>query len=100
MDAGSVALATQPPEEACEFVWDGVAFSTAYFDRRGDGTLALQGHSHMGERLRMEDGGITRFHTAPAVAPQDWAPWPNGIVVYTVTGDSIDDGDTLILEER
>ena len=63
-------------------------------------TLALQGHSHMGERLRMEDGGITRFHTAPAVAPQDWAPWPNGIVVYTVTGDSIDDGDTLILEER
>ena len=43
VDAGSVALATQPPEEACEFVWDGVAFSTAYFDRRGDGTLALQG---------------------------------------------------------
>lgn len=60
-------------------------------------TLALQGHSHLGERLRMEDGGVTRFHTAPAVARQDWAPWPNGIVVYTVKGDSIDDGETVPL---
>lgn len=34
---GSTALATQPPEEACEFEWDGVEFSTAYFDRRADG---------------------------------------------------------------
>jgi Icc protein len=63
-------------------------------------TLALQGHSHMGERLRMEDGGITRFHTAPAVARQDWAPWPTGIVVYTVKDDSIDDGEMLVLEEK
>ena len=63
-------------------------------------TLALQGHSHMGERLRMEDGGITRFHTAPAVARQDWAPWPTGIVIYAVKDDSIDDGETLVLEER
>ena len=37
--AGATALATQPPEEACEFVWDGVSFSTAYFDRRADGTV-------------------------------------------------------------
>jgi hypothetical protein len=37
--AGSTALETQPPEEACEFVWDEVAFSTAYFDRAEDGTF-------------------------------------------------------------
>jgi hypothetical protein len=37
--AGATALATQPPEEACEFLWDDVAFSTAYFDRRADGTF-------------------------------------------------------------
>jgi 3',5'-cyclic AMP phosphodiesterase CpdA len=61
-------------------------------------TLALQGHAHMGERLRMEDGGITRFHTAPAVAPQPWAPWPTGLVVYTVKDGVIDDGETLPLE--
>jgi hypothetical protein len=35
--AGATALATQPPEEACEFIWDGVEFSTAYFDRQPDG---------------------------------------------------------------
>jgi hypothetical protein len=41
---GSTVLATQPPEEACEFVWDGVDFSTAYFDRRADGAFVqLQG---------------------------------------------------------
>ncbi len=38
--AGSTPLATQPPEESCEFVWDSVDFSTAYFDRRADGTFA------------------------------------------------------------
>lgn len=43
LDAGSEALATQPPEEACEFVWDGVSFSTAYFDRRPDGTFSPKG---------------------------------------------------------
>ena len=44
LDAGSVALTTQPPEEACEFIWDGVSFSTAYFDCRADGTFTqLQG---------------------------------------------------------
>jgi lincosamide nucleotidyltransferase A/C/D/E len=43
VDAGSTALATQPPEEACEFVGDDVSFSTAYFDRRADGTFALRG---------------------------------------------------------
>lgn len=44
LDAGSTVLATQPSEEACEFVWDDISFSTAYFDRRPDGTFAqLQG---------------------------------------------------------
>jgi len=33
-EAGARALATQPPEESCEFTWDGADFSTAYFDRR------------------------------------------------------------------
>src|SRR5262249_35116196 len=44
VQAGATALATQPPEEACEFVWDGVEFSTAYFDRQTDGSfIQLQG---------------------------------------------------------
>ena len=30
----------QPPEEACEFTWDGADFSTAYFDRRPDGSFS------------------------------------------------------------
>jgi hypothetical protein len=38
--AGGTALATQPPEEACEFTLDDVPFSTAYFDRRPDGSFS------------------------------------------------------------
>jgi hypothetical protein len=38
--AGATALATQPPAESCEFTWDGVDFSTAYFDRRPDGSAS------------------------------------------------------------
>jgi hypothetical protein len=34
--AGAAALATQPPEESCEYTWDDVSFSTAYFDRESD----------------------------------------------------------------
>lgn len=63
-------------------------------------TLALQGHSHMAERLRMWDGGAARYHTAPAVDRQSWAPWPSGIVVYTVRGDVVDDGELSVLDER
>lgn len=37
---GATALATQPPEEACEFMLDDVPFSTAYFDRRSDGSFS------------------------------------------------------------
>jgi hypothetical protein len=39
MEAGATALATQPPEESCEFTWDDILFSTAYFDRQPDGSL-------------------------------------------------------------
>jgi hypothetical protein len=38
VEAGATALATQPPEEACEFTWGDVPFSTAYFDRQPDGS--------------------------------------------------------------
>jgi hypothetical protein len=38
--AGATALATQPPEESCGFTWDGADFSTAYFDRRTDGSFS------------------------------------------------------------
>ena len=42
--AGAAVLATQPPAESCEFTWDGVDFSTAYFDRQPDGAfIQLQG---------------------------------------------------------
>jgi hypothetical protein len=37
--AGARALMTQPPEEACEFLWGEVEFSTAYFDRQPDGSF-------------------------------------------------------------
>jgi hypothetical protein len=40
VEAGATALATQPPEESCEFNWDDVPFSTAYFDRRPDGSFS------------------------------------------------------------
>jgi Aminoglycoside-2''-adenylyltransferase len=44
IQAGATALATQPPEEACEFIWDAVEFSTAYFDRQPNGSfIQLQG---------------------------------------------------------
>jgi hypothetical protein len=38
--AGATALTTQPPEESCEFTWDDVLFSTAYFDRQPDGSFS------------------------------------------------------------
>jgi hypothetical protein len=40
VEAGATALTTQPPEESCEFTWDGVPLSTAYFDRRADGSCS------------------------------------------------------------
>ncbi|WP_053204271.1 nucleotidyltransferase domain-containing protein [Jiangella muralis] len=41
--AGAVVLDTQPPDESHEFSWDGVSFSTAYFDAHPDGTFGPQG---------------------------------------------------------
>ena len=38
--AGATALTTQPPEESCEFTLDDVPFSTAYFDRRPNGSFS------------------------------------------------------------
>lgn len=40
VEAGATVLATQPPEEACEFAWNGVDFSTAFFDRQPDGSFS------------------------------------------------------------
>lgn len=63
-------------------------------------TLALQGHTHTGERLRLFDGGETRFHTAPAVDHPPGETTPSGLFVYTVRGDQIDDGELLPLDAR
>jgi hypothetical protein len=41
--AGATLLDTQPPEESAEYTWDGVRFSTAYFDTRSDGTFTTAG---------------------------------------------------------
>ena len=43
VDAGAVLLDTQPPEESAEYDWNGIWFSTAYFDPRPDGTFAARG---------------------------------------------------------
>ncbi|MEV7806909.1 hypothetical protein AB0O28_28555 [Microbispora sp. NPDC088329] len=43
VEAGATALTTQPPEESCEFALDDVLFSTAYFDRRPDGSFSPLG---------------------------------------------------------
>ena len=40
VETGATPLATQPPEESCEFVLDDVPFSTAYFDRWPDGSFS------------------------------------------------------------
>jgi len=61
-------------------------------------TLALQGHTHTGERLRLFEGGPTRFHTAPAVDHPPGATEPSGLFVYTVRGGEIDDGEILFLD--
>ena len=61
-------------------------------------TLALQGHMHVAERLRPFDGGITRFHTAPAVDREPDEVRPSGLFVYTVRGEEIDDGELLLMD--
>jgi len=59
--------------------------------------LALQGHMHVAERLHLYEGGITRFHTAPAVDHAPGETVPSGLFVYTVRGEEIDDGELLLL---
>jgi hypothetical protein len=61
-------------------------------------TLALQGHTHTAERLRLYEGGVTRFHTAPAVDHPQGETVPLGLFVYTVRGGEIDDGEILWLD--
>ena len=59
-------------------------------------TLALQGHSHQGERLHLWDSGETRYHTAPAV---DRTPGlKSGIFIYKVRSTLIDDGEIVPLD--
>jgi lincosamide nucleotidyltransferase A/C/D/E len=41
--AGATVLEAQPPEESSEFEWDGISFSTAYFDRQADGRFTTKG---------------------------------------------------------
>jgi len=60
-------------------------------------TLALQGHMHRGERLRLAGEGAERFHTAPTVGqPEEGIP--SALVVYTVRGDAIDDGSDVPID--
>lgn len=60
-EAGATALTTQPPAEACEFTWDGILFSTAYFDRQPDGSsVAMKEqfpHLRNGRPWRQKDVG-------------------------------------------
>ena len=63
-------------------------------------TLALQGHTHEGERLRLFDGGITGYHTAPAVDHSGDGALPSGIFIYTVRGEDVDDGELVPLSDE
>jgi hypothetical protein len=68
-------------------------------DRRW--TLALQGHTHRGERLELERrGGAERYHTAPSVAPRDDSPDESAIVVYTVRDGQVDEGERIAVRAR
>lgn len=59
-------------------------------------TLALQGHTHVEERLAGEGGG-PRHHTAPAVVSRPGETRPAGFLVYTVTGDAVGGGVLVTL---
>ena len=60
-------------------------------------TLALQGHMHREERLRLAGEGAERFHTAPTVG-QPEEGLPSVFVVYTVRGDAVDDGTDVPID--
>jgi len=61
-------------------------------------TLALQGHTHVAERLPAADGTSTRYHTAPAVVRLPQARSPSGFFVYQVDGPEVDDGELVLLD--
>jgi hypothetical protein len=60
-------------------------------------TLALQGHTHVLERLTAEEGSTTRYHTAPSVDERTQFQDPSGFLVYAVDGDVVDDGELIKL---
>lgn len=60
-------------------------------------TLALQGHTHVAERLPAAEGTATRFHTAPSVSSRAEDAQGAGFFVYTVTGGAVDDGEPVLL---
>jgi 3',5'-cyclic-AMP phosphodiesterase len=60
-------------------------------------TLALQGHTHVAERLAPAAGTLTRYQTAPAATARPEPGSPPGFFVYTVSGDAVDDGVLVTL---
>ena len=75
LDAGSTELATQPPEEACEFIWDGVTFSTAY-----NQTITASG----GTGTENTKPGVTLFPWS-ATSPSGTVKLPWGRMRQTIT---------------
>lgn len=61
-------------------------------------TLALQGHTHVAEKLPADGGTRTRYHTAPAVTRLPQANPPSGYFMYAVEGGEVDDGELVSLE--
>ena len=82
--AGATALVTQPPEEACEFTWGDVDFSTAYFDRHPDGSfIQLQGRwsdwlfppgSFGGEQVMLDGMPVLAMSVAGMLAMKEQYP--------------------------
>jgi aminoglycoside-2''-adenylyltransferase len=71
MEAGAVVLPTQPPEESCEYAWDAVRFSTAYFDRQPDGRIKLDGRWsdwQLPAESFAEDIGVLDGHVVPTMS--------------------------------
>jgi Icc-related predicted phosphoesterase len=61
-----------------------------------DHTLALAGHIHYREMIRLQ-GDDTRFYTSAAVVgPSN--DLPSGVVLYRVRGNTIDDGEFISLD--
>jgi calcineurin-like phosphoesterase family protein len=61
-------------------------------------TLALQGHTHIAEKLPAVPGSRTRYHTAPAATRREEGKLPPGFVLYAVDGADVDDGELISLD--